>query len=356
MKEGFNRKAYKSYYTNFDSKTQKLLDIIRERENQEINMKSYLSQITLDILGLSVFGYDFGGLEGKFDEVYGHYSKFIYLNHNPLPRMFPWLEYTPYAPIKAQRSSLAKLFKFFNEVIKKTIEDPSNNTLLSHMIMSVDVGENSDEQQKLSQDELYANMFVLFLAGHETTTDALGWALLRLAHHPDIQENIYEEISEKVGVNQLTFEILGELKQLKLFINEVLRLHSPASLLPFRRTTRDLNYKGVTIPKGHIVTLNQHAIHRNPKYWDDPDRFDPSRFEKKDVIKHRAAYQPFSVGIRECIGKQFSLMEQRLVLAELIRRYKISAPDSGQQLCKYDPRTIVTFAPKTVNVIFSPRT
>jgi len=169
---------------------------------------------------------------------------------------------------------------------------------------------------------------MLFLAGHETTAVSLTWAFNCLRAYPDIQEKLHQEITEKIGHENFPTEVeLNQLVYLDGFIQEVLRLHSPVPALGTRITTEDVPYKGMTIPKGSLVGLFFHMIQTNPEIWDDPLTFRPERWSPEERKgRNRYAHLPFSLGNRECIGKSFSLHEQRLFLARFLQKYKVIDP------------------------------
>jgi len=180
----------------------------------------------------------------------------------------------------------------------------------------------------LKREELLSDLWVLFLAGHETTSTALVWACNCLREYPDIQEKLFREIESKLGLEKVpTEEDLSQLTYLDCFINEVLRLHPPVTVLGTREAVEDVPYKDQIIPKGARVGILFQALHTNPEYWEDPDRFDPDRFlpEKKKGRNH-FIHIPFSSGLRQCIGTSFSLVEQRLFLSRLLQKYRVIDP------------------------------
>jgi len=179
---------------------------------------------------------------------------------------------------------------------------------------------------------MISNIWLFFIAGHETTSRALTGEINCLAHYQDIQEKLYQEIITSIGTKSPSIEDLDHLIYLDNFISECLRLYSPADFLPSRCATEDVQYKNMIIPKGTIMGLSIRGVHDHPDYWPNPKVFDPDRFtpeQKKQRVKF--AYMPFSLGLRQCIGNHFSLIEQKLFLVSLLQKFKVIPPKTLPQ-------------------------
>ncbi|KFM74679.1 Cytochrome P450 3A11, partial [Stegodyphus mimosarum] len=181
--------------------------------------------------------------------------------------------------------------------------------------------------KNLSYDELVAQCVIFFLAGYETTAATLSLTTYALALNQDVQDKLRQEVDEAIKANngELTYETIQNMKYLDNVISETLRLYSPAI-----RTERyaDADYKlgdtGITIPKGMVITIPIFAIHRDPKYYPDPEKFNPDRFSPEERAKRdQYTYLPFGHGPRNCIGMRFALMEIKVCLAEVLRNFKI---------------------------------
>jgi len=231
---------------------------------------------------------------------------------------------------------------------KAALDPTQHHDMISQMIHASD-----SEGKLLSLEEIVGNVIIFFLAGHETNTTTLSWAIYELSQHQDIQEKIFQEIQNKIGNKNPNFDEI-DVEYLDCFILENLRLHEPLGLSPTREATTDLDYNGLIIPKGSLLSLNYHTIHRNPEFWPDPEKFDPDRFlpdQKKD--RHRFAYVPFSAGPRQCIGMNLSLIEQRLFLIRLLQKF-IVLP-SKTQPCLSLKKVVVMHLQPDVCVHLQPR-
>jgi len=185
------------------------------------------------------------------------------------------------------------------------------------------------EQDSLSQADVIANLYIFFLAGHETTATAFSTAVAELADKQEIQQRLFEEITANFGTEPPSFESIHNDPPdfLNRFLLENLRKHPPVELLPTRHAKEDIAYGDQVIPAGSLVMFNIRTIHNHPEHWEEPEKFDPDRFlPERKKGRHKFAYLPFSLGQRQCIGNEFSELEQRLVLIRLLQRFKIVYP------------------------------
>jgi cytochrome P450 len=169
------------------------------------------------------------------------------------------------------------------------------------------------------------------LAGHESTASALASHLYYLATHPDVQTKAREEVLSVLDSDD-AIQHNTKLPYLEAVIYESLRIHPPTDALPFRAIAHDVQLEGKsgkmhTLPKGSLASLSLTALHNNPDIWMNPHEFRPERFlnqDERESTKH--AFMPFGTGPRMCIGMNFSLLEQRIVLSMLLRCFEWTLP------------------------------
>jgi len=155
--------------------------------------------------------------------------------------------------------------------------------------------------------------------------------MVQLSVSQDIQEKLYKEITKIYGDNIPEFTDLEKLEYLFFFIQEVLRCYPPVAVLPTRIATVDAEFEGFVIPKGTLVGVDIRTIHRNPLLWSEPDEFIPERhIQENKKGMPQFSFLPFSLGPRQCLGTQFSIMEQRLFLIRLLQRFKILPPENNK--------------------------
>jgi len=325
LNPGFSQNAYKEYYSTFNQVMDKIFTKWTQYENNgDFEYSPWLSKLTLDLLGLSVFHYDFGLLDGKLSEHYKAYETILNSNlsvSSAIYGFFPFLENLPLIGAKKIQTSVDTLYSLFSNIISDHKLKPHAD-ILDHLL------QGTEETHQLSTKELYSNIWILFLAGHETTARALAWAIAELADKPHIQEKLYQIIQTTWGNEIPSYESIAKPPEyLQAFIDENMRKHPPAPALPTRLALKDINYGDQVIPAGAHVAIDMTSIHHNPEYWPNPDVFDPERFlHENKKGRHRFAYLPFSLGTRQCIGNEFSEIEQRLFLVRMLQRWKILTP------------------------------
>lgn len=182
-----------------------------------------------------------------------------------------------------------------------------------------------DEQtgEPLDSEALRNEIAVLFMAGHETTANALTWTWYLLSQTPDVEEKLHREIDSVTGGRFPTLADVPTLVYTRAVFEETMRLYPPVPILP-REAVREENFRGVRIRRGSLVFVVPWLLHRHKKLWDRPDHFIPERFlpEAAGSIS-KFAYIPFSIGPRICAGMSFALTEAILCLATLAQRFQL---------------------------------
>jgi cytochrome P450 len=182
----------------------------------------------------------------------------------------------------------------------------------------------------------------LFIAGHETTAVTLTWAWHHLSQHPEVESKLHEELAQVLGERAPTVHDLSRLPYTEQIIKETIRIYPPVPLIP-RTVMADTVVGGYRFVKNAGVLLASYAAHRNERYFPEPERFVPERWDndfEKNIPKY--AYFPFGGGPRICIGNQFAMMEARLILATIAQQYRLAAV-AGQQI---EPISFVSLRPK----------
>eukprot|EP01125_Pyxidicula_operculata_P022982 TRINITY_DN9731_c0_g1_i2.p1 TRINITY_DN9731_c0_g1~~TRINITY_DN9731_c0_g1_i2.p1 ORF type:complete len:482 (-),score=53.04 TRINITY_DN9731_c0_g1_i2:7-1452(-) len=321
----FNSVAYKSYFSTFDKVVDDCLGVIGGHK-EDFDMASIAHRFTLDLLGQAVFHHDFGLLKGQGDEYYEAYSTIMKTMFEDRRYMIaPWLEHLPLPTSKKFKKSIEIMAKLFRRLIDERQQAPVSKDIdiLDHFIQA----RRLDTSGGLTDTELMSNMFILFLAGHDTTASSISWAFYELVRNPHLQEELSQEINKLLhGESPTSIEDLEKLEKLDCFIKENLRMHPPVSLILSRQASEDLEYKDITIPKGTRLFINVHSIHYGES-WEEPEKFSLERFSPENTKgRDRFSYLPFSLGTRQCIGNNFSLIEQKLFLSKFIQKYRLSTP------------------------------
>ncbi|MDF1505588.1 cytochrome P450 [Roseisolibacter sp. H3M3-2] len=193
----------------------------------------------------------------------------------------------------------------------------------------------------MTDRQLRDEAMTLFLAGHETTANLLAWTWYLLARHPDVERALLDSLAP-LGGRAATMDDVPRLGYARQVLGEALRLYPPAYAVG-RIALEDVTFGGYRVPAGAGVLLSQWVTHRDPRWWPDPDRFDPSRWAPDaPAARPKLAYFPFGAGTRVCIGEQFAWTEALLVLATLAPRWRLAlAPGTD-----VTPQPIITLRPR----------
>ncbi|MEY4982307.1 MAG: hypothetical protein RIR62_573 [Pseudomonadota bacterium] len=233
----------------------------------------------------------------------------------PLPRWFPRLHRRE---TKETAARIRALIRGLTEDRAAAIAAGTAPDDLATKIMTTRdpvTGEGFDAAEMVDQ------VAIFFLAGHETSASALAWALYLLATHPDVQEEV---AAEAAGLTP-DFASVGRLRLTRDVFREALRLYPPVPMM-VRETTCPERFRDRPVPVGAQVVLSPWHLHRHERIWDNPDAFDPARWQT-DACRHAArdAYIPFSAGPRVCTGAGFAMVEGPLLLAMLARTFRFDA-------------------------------
>ncbi|KDR79850.1 hypothetical protein GALMADRAFT_241949 [Galerina marginata CBS 339.88] len=288
--------------------------------------------------------------------------------------------YKAFLPKRALESGPARLRKvklafdelgaYMSEMIK---ERHNSEKVERHDLLSSLLDANSDDldADRLTESELIGNIFIFLVAGHETTAHTLCFTFALLAFHPEEQERLLQHIKSILPDGRIpTYEEMPLLTYSMAVFYETLRLFPPVPSIP-KVSAEDTvlsvgntygEKRTVPIPKGTRIAINTAGLHYNPRYWDDPESFKPSRFLKDWP---RDAFVPFSVGARACLGRKFFETEGIAVLTMLVSRYKISIKEEPQfageslEQCKarvFRTKSALTLTPLRVPLTFRRRT
>lgn len=220
--------------------------------------------------------------------------------------------------------------------VNGVVEDKGD--LLSMLMLAED-----EQGRRLNDTEVRDEAINLFVAGHETTSNALTWTWYLLAQNPDAAAKLHTELDSVLAGRKPTLRDLGALPYTQQVLKEAMRLYPPAWTLNSRQAAADVVIDGYTIPKGRRLFIAPYVMHHLPQYFADPDAFRPERFTPAfEESLPRYAYMPFGGGPRVCIGNAFAMMEAQLVLATVAQEYALQlAPDA-----KVATRPMITLTPK----------
>ncbi|RTI74164.1 cytochrome P450 [Campylobacter jejuni] len=239
--------------------------------------------------------------------------------HTAMRRMFRFPKWLSYVLGDRKRAKAGDVIRQVLSDIIKPRYDMADNAEFEDILGSLLLVVDADTNKRFSFEEILDQVAMLFLAGHETTASSLTWTLYLLSLYPKEQEKAYEEITQVLQGGAIEISHLRQFKYLTNIFKESLRLYPPVGFFA-REAKKDTQVRDKLIKKGSGVVIAPWLIHRHEEFWTNPHGFNPSRFEgeyKKD------AYLPFGAGERICIGQGFAMQEAILILANILKTYKL---------------------------------
>lgn len=293
--------------------------LARWRDQQSADLHQEMATLTLDIVNKCLFGsslsHDTRAIGVEIAAVMDRFFSQAALSFL-LPDGFP-IPKTPRL-LRSRRHLNRVIFSIIRE--RRAAEAPSNDLLETLLTAHDERGVRMDDMQL--RDEI----MTLFLAGHETTANALTWTWYLLAQNPAIEQALHDELDGVLAGRAPVLSDLPQLPYTEMVIKESLRLYPPAWGIG-RKAISDFEIGGYHIPAGTNVFILQWLAHRDPRFFPDPLRFDPERWRVDPVRTGRIprfAYFPFGGGPRVCIGAGFAMMETTLLLATIAQRYRFT--------------------------------
>jgi cytochrome P450 len=207
------------------------------------------------------------------------------------------------------------------------------------MLMDV---RDEDTGESMSDKQIRDEVMTLFLAGHETTANLLAWCCYLLSKNPIVTRKLTHEIDTVLAGRRPTFEDIASLKYTRMVIDETLRLYPPAWIIGRTALGEDA-IGGYRVPAKSLIAMPPWVVHRHPRYWPNPEGFDPERFTPEaSASRHKYAYIPFGGGPRICIGNTFALMEAQLIVAMILQRFRLELASWA----RVEPEPVVTLRPR----------
>jgi cytochrome P450 len=204
------------------------------------------------------------------------------------------------------------------------------------------LAQDEDDGSRMTDLQVRDECMNLFLAGHETTSNAMAWTAYLLCRHPGIYRRVREEADAALGGRLPTAEDAERLPYTLQALKESMRIYPPAYVFG-RQAIRDVTLGDFSVPKGQIVLISPYMMHHNPRLFPDPETFNPDRFAPEaEKVLPRYAFMPFGGGPRICIGSHFAMLEAQLILAHLAQRVELTlAPNQP-----IEPEPLVTLRPR----------
>lgn len=296
------------------------------RDGQMVDIHEEMMQVTLRVVAKTLFDAD---VRAEVDEIGEAMDVSVRMFTRAISPFGPILNRLPLPSNYRFERAYARLVGTIDRFIKeRRASGEDRGDLLSMLIRSQDTGDGwtAGDDLATSNKQLRDECMTLFTAGHETTANALTFTWHLLAHHPGLQARLHAEVDAVLGERLPAREDVDRLPYARQVVAESMRLYPPAWAVG-RQASEPVEIGGYTLPAKAVVLTSQWVTHRDPRWWPDPERFDPDRWRDGAAGSDRPrwSYFPFGGGPRSCIGEAFAWMEAVLVLASIARRWRVEA-------------------------------
>ncbi len=310
----FNHKRVTAYGETMTSISERMQQ--SWKNGAEVNLHESMVQLTLEIVAQALFG---TSIDRYFDQLFRSISELAALTNlrNAMglraPRSWP----TP-GNLRFRRALRQVDSILFAIIQDRNGGEEDRGDFLSMLLETRDPETGAGMDDRQVRDEA----MTIFLAGHETTANALSWTWDLLMRHPEVYERLAAETNMALSGRSPTVSDLPNLPYVGQVFKEAMRIYPPVWLID-RQVIHQFAMQGYCFPVGTLLALSPYTLHRNPDYFPDPERFDPERFAPgKAEALPRMAYMPFGDGPHVCLGNHFAELEGQLILATLAQRVR----------------------------------
>lgn len=288
-----------------------------------LDVQPEMNGLTLNVISQTMFASDLGNEAAEIGAAVATLS-LVAMKEFSSPYIVPrWL---PTAYNRRKNAAIALIDRIVRRMVSEQEGKAAGNNLLSALLTHVEIDDNGVKHQ-LDREEIRNEVTTMLLAGHDTTAAGLIWTLYFLAANPHMQERVRAEVDSVFANRAPLYEDMGRLQYLERVIKESLRLRPPAIGAFFREATQDVEVGGWKLAKGALAGAYSWVVHRDPRWFPEPERFDPDRFlpERFDALP-LGSYFPFGSGPRSCIGSAMATLEIQTVVAALVQRFRLTVP------------------------------
>lgn len=352
----FAHKRIDGFVPIFVDAIEKMLDGWERDDGGELDAHAAMSRVTLSVVGRCLLDVDLGA---KATEKHGKAFETVLTFANDYsfaPVKLP-IE-TPLPSFRSFRRALGELDSMVEGIIRERRERVRRGESAGHDLLATFLSARDENGAEMDDKQLRDEVMTMVGAGHETTANALAFTLRLLSQHPDVERRVLEEVQRVCGDRPMTAEDVPALAYTHRVIMEAMRILPPVWMVE-RQALEDDVIGGYHFPKGSVVGISPWILHRDPRWFENPEGFDPDRWlpERQgegDAARPRWVYMPFGAGPRVCIGNGFAMTEAVVLLASMVRRARVELVP-GRSLA-LDPN--VTLRPKhglAVRVRMRPR-
>ena len=312
VRPAFRRSRIHGFGTDMVEFTHRLLD--RWEDGARVDMAEAMTGLTLEIVAKTLFDADVHYGTSTVAKAMVVLQKEM-LDHIYMPLPVP--RWWPSEGNRRKLRAIADIEQIVQDVIAERRTSGEDRGDLLSMLLQAD--ESGD---RLSDREIRDQAMTLFFAGHETTANALAWAWMLLAQHPQVTERLQADLEVVTGGERITVKHLADLPYLEWTVKECMRLR-PSVWVFIKQATEDVAIRGFSIPKGVPILISPYVTQLDERWFPSPLTFLPERFSPERITEiPRGAYVPFSGGKRVCLGQGFAVMEMKLIIASMLQRLR----------------------------------
>ncbi|XP_062537867.1 uncharacterized protein LOC134206193 [Armigeres subalbatus] len=317
-----------------------------------VDIKPLAQRFTSDVISSVAFGFKSNALQNEGSELLRKGDKVFKPGRWETIRMFAVSSYRDLAKKLGMRQLPKDVTDYFMDVITGTVDYREKNNvtrqdflqLLLQLKNKGTVEEHEQEsKEKITLDELAAQAFLFFIAGFDTTSTTVSFALFELASNPDVQEKARQEVKRVLANHDghITYDALKDMTYLEQVVNETLRKHPPVgNLIRLANGPYKLDCLNTTLEPNTMIMIPVHPIHHDPEIYPNPSRFDPDRFTPEAInARHSHSFLPFGDGPRNCIGMRFGLVEVKFGIAKLLNQLRFTVHEKTQLPMRYEAKS-----------------
>lgn len=339
IQPGFHRKRLEGLAAVMNIEIARFMDRLEEKTglNPTIDMSHAMMELAFRVVARALFSADLP--EDKLLELSRNITELqaFIIRLIRQPYLEWWFQLSGKTDFHLQMAARSR--SVVADIIRQRRQSDAVHDDLLQMLLDA---RYEDSGEGMTEEQLIDESLILFVAGHETTANALAWTWHLLSQHPDAVQGLRDEHQRVLAGRLPGFDDLPRLEYTLQVIEEAMRLYPPAWVTD-RVAIEDDVVDGVHIPAGAMIALSIYGVHHSEKHWDAPESFRPVRFSKENkATQHPYAYLPFGGGPRLCIGNSFALMEMQLILVQMLRRFEVEAVP-GQTII---PQALITLRPK----------
>eukprot|EP00090_Calanus_glacialis_P046719 TRINITY_DN9300_c0_g1_i1.p1 TRINITY_DN9300_c0_g1~~TRINITY_DN9300_c0_g1_i1.p1 ORF type:complete len:492 (-),score=90.51 TRINITY_DN9300_c0_g1_i1:97-1572(-) len=317
----------------------KIKELVEEKDGI-VNLDKLFNKAALNIVWHLTAGERFDYEDEKMHKLHCFLESFMLIGKDIMGKplgIFPFLRFFP--PFRSVFNECSEGMKQLREFISKSISEHESSLDTSNPRDYIDIFLiNGKENPTLSKENLVTCCMDLFVAGSETTSKSLMFALALMVRHPEVEEKVRKEIRSVTGEREFVrVEDKEKLPFTEATLNEVWRIANVVPLTPPRITTDVLKIGKYEIPESTMIMSNTYTVHMDEKYWGDPYNFRPERFLQNETFKPDERNIPFGIGRRRCLGENLARMENFLIFSNLLKNFSFETangelPDLSPQV------------------------